>query len=367
MFVGTQQQKMQKKPNTCKRKGQDTTKITSAPAESCIQFPWSVMPISMTWWETFLTEPPSRILQRRSMKQDLSDSTISFPRWWECCVCVWLFWTFCIVLRSLLLALCCHGDFNTALGRKFGQIVTRRRSSPWRFLLWTPSHSLDTPIDLDFRWGDHEARQGYWGAEKRRNRSKNHENEAMIPVTYSREVIRRRPLERTEHLTTHGNQLRMTMRGLRWDKVTCLQQYLNELPIREFEKTEQYRTSDRIRKRCTVPPPKTPTQWHGLTIAEVSCHNPWGKQAQTLISTTCRRISAASSWTTSVLSTRRVNFGKLRILISRFLQMKGSTLPTILTCRFLQNSGETTTRMWFWRQRLTACQQTHKSCFMTMA
>ena len=27
---------------TRKLKGQDTTKITSAPAESCIQFPWSV-------------------------------------------------------------------------------------------------------------------------------------------------------------------------------------------------------------------------------------------------------------------------------------------------------------------------------------
>ena len=35
-------------------------------------------------------------------------------------------------------------------------------------------------------------------------------------------------------------------------------QYLNELPIGEFEKTEQYRNSDRTRKRCTVPPLKTP-------------------------------------------------------------------------------------------------------------
>ena len=42
--------------------------------------------------------------QKRSMKQDLSGSTTSFPYWWECCVCVWLLWTFCIVLRPLLLA-----------------------------------------------------------------------------------------------------------------------------------------------------------------------------------------------------------------------------------------------------------------------
>ena len=39
---GIQQKKEQNISNTRKRKGQDT------PAESCIQFPWSVMPISMT-------------------------------------------------------------------------------------------------------------------------------------------------------------------------------------------------------------------------------------------------------------------------------------------------------------------------------
>ena len=48
MFVGIQQQEKQNKLNTRKRKGQDATKKTSAPAESCIQFPWSVMSISMT-------------------------------------------------------------------------------------------------------------------------------------------------------------------------------------------------------------------------------------------------------------------------------------------------------------------------------
>ena len=49
MLVETQPQK---NLNTRKRKGQDATKITSAPAESCIQFPRSVTPTSMiarTW------------------------------------------------------------------------------------------------------------------------------------------------------------------------------------------------------------------------------------------------------------------------------------------------------------------------------
>ena len=56
-----------------------------------------------------------------------------------------------------------------------------------------------------------------------------------------------------------------------------------------------------LENRCTVPPAtKTPTLKHGLTIAEVSSHNPWGQEAQTLISTTYQRTSAASSSTTWV-------------------------------------------------------------------
>ena len=62
-----------------------------------------------------------------------------------------------------------------------------------------------------------------------------------------------------------------------------------------------------------------------------------------------------------------MNFGKLRILISQFLQKKRSTLPTTLTCRFSRNSGETTTRMRSWRQNLTAYLQTQGRCFMAMA
>ena len=45
MFAGTQRTKGQKELNTRERKGQDATKISSAFADSCIQFPWSVMSI----------------------------------------------------------------------------------------------------------------------------------------------------------------------------------------------------------------------------------------------------------------------------------------------------------------------------------
>ena len=45
MFAGTQKTKEQKELNTREGKYEDATKITSAPAESRIQFLWSVMPI----------------------------------------------------------------------------------------------------------------------------------------------------------------------------------------------------------------------------------------------------------------------------------------------------------------------------------
>ena len=53
-----------------------------------------------------------------------------------------------------------------------------------------------------------------------------------------------------------------------------LHRYLNELPIRVSEKVDQYRIAKGTRRRCTVPPPKTPTQEHSLIIVEVSSHRP---------------------------------------------------------------------------------------------
>ena len=43
MFVGTRHTEEQKELNTCERKDQNATKITSAFADSCIQFHWPVM------------------------------------------------------------------------------------------------------------------------------------------------------------------------------------------------------------------------------------------------------------------------------------------------------------------------------------
>ena len=60
MFVGTQHTKEQKKLNTREVKGQDATKITSAPAESCIKCLWSVMPILMTARTWMVKKIPNR-------------------------------------------------------------------------------------------------------------------------------------------------------------------------------------------------------------------------------------------------------------------------------------------------------------------
>ena len=60
MFVETQQTKEQKELNTRERKGQDATKITSALADSFIQFLWSVMPIPMTALTWMVKNIPNR-------------------------------------------------------------------------------------------------------------------------------------------------------------------------------------------------------------------------------------------------------------------------------------------------------------------
>ena len=45
MFSGTQRTEEQEELNTCELQSQDATKITSAFADSRIQFPWSVMSV----------------------------------------------------------------------------------------------------------------------------------------------------------------------------------------------------------------------------------------------------------------------------------------------------------------------------------
>ena len=100
MIEGTQQQKEQKKLNTRERKGQDATKITSAPAESYIQCLWSIMPISMT--------------ARTWMKNNSNQTTIEdfteildeagFVRQYNSCHLLMRMLCMCLALMNLLLS-----------------------------------------------------------------------------------------------------------------------------------------------------------------------------------------------------------------------------------------------------------------------
>ena len=68
MFVGTQQTREQKELNTRERKGQDATKRTSAPAESCIPFLWSVTMTALTWMV--------KNIPNRSTIEDFTEETV---------------------------------------------------------------------------------------------------------------------------------------------------------------------------------------------------------------------------------------------------------------------------------------------------
>ena len=60
LFAGTSHTEEQKELNTRERRGQDATKTTSAFADSCIQFLWSVMPILMTTLTWMVRNSPNR-------------------------------------------------------------------------------------------------------------------------------------------------------------------------------------------------------------------------------------------------------------------------------------------------------------------
>ena len=115
MFVGIQQQKKQNKLKTRERKGQDqdATKIMVAPAESCIKFPQSVMPISMiarTWM--------MRSIPNRNTIEDFTKEIDEAE-------------LICQTAQFLALA---------------DEIVVSKFGSYEHFAWCFPSHSLDTPL-----------------------------------------------------------------------------------------------------------------------------------------------------------------------------------------------------------------------------
>ena len=260
-----------------------------------------------------------------------------------------------------LFAWCCvtflelgdHDVLNTTRGREVGQLVTGRSQSPRRLLLWS-LRILSTHKQPGVRWGDHEAREGHWGAEKRRDRSKNHENEAMVSGTRSRERSGGAHRNGQSTLSRTGTNC-----GRWWaacDETRC-HASTSISKICQSEKTEQYRTSERTRKICTVPPPKTLTQKHGLTIVEVFLPQSVRKAGPDAVDYLPQHgFSQQKGWLSETWEYWEADFFKwIR------------TTSSILSSYFLHNFGETTTHMWSWLQRLTAYRQTQTSCPVTIA
>ena len=129
MFAEAQHTKEQKKMNTRVRKGHDAAQITSAFADSCIQFLWSVMPISMaapTWMV-------KNILNRNTIEDFTEEiDEAGLVRQYNFFHLLIRMLCLCFSLMNLLCCapffyLCDHGGINTTLGREVGQLVTGRR------------------------------------------------------------------------------------------------------------------------------------------------------------------------------------------------------------------------------------------------
>ncbi len=81
----------------------------------------------------------------------------------------------------------------------------------------------------------------------------------------------------------------------------------------------------------------------------------------------CQRYKGNFLFTKWVPLTRRVIFGKWATRTNWLFKMEFSTWQTTLCCHFSETSDGIPTRMWSWRQRLTAYQQEGNSFLMSMA
>ena len=124
MFVEDSTTKGGKIMNTRERKGQDATKIPSAPAESCIQFLWLLKPISMTALTWMVKSIPNRNTIEDFAKKI---NEARFVRLYNSYHLLMKKLHLCLALMNLLLgivlhssSLVTHGGTNATLGRDVG-------------------------------------------------------------------------------------------------------------------------------------------------------------------------------------------------------------------------------------------------------
>ena len=168
--------------------------------------------------------------------------------------------TFCFVLRSLLLALWpwryqCHivswslTDYDCTM------------TVPVKTIIMKPLHYLDTAST--------------WSLMKRpwrqRKLLRRQENSGIDPTTMKmRQWYQRHDRVSEKNAPTGTDRASDQAQRLAMRQGDMPPKVPERVANREFEKTEQCGNSNITRKRCTVPPAKTPTQEHGLKIVEAS-------------------------------------------------------------------------------------------------
>ena len=152
MFAGTQNTTTQKELNTPERTGQDAAKITSAFADSCIQFLSSARPILLRMLFVFVF----------GFHELFALCCASFSSF----VMMEIFRPHCVVKSD-----------------KWSLDDDRRREDCHCETIATSRHSINQELDEEIM----KPEKGYQGAKKLRNRSEYHKNGAMVPGTRSLE------------------------------------------------------------------------------------------------------------------------------------------------------------------------------------
>ena len=293
MFLRTQQQKKKKGIGPTLAYGPGCYEKMCGSAETCIQFLLSIMTMSALTW--MVKNIPNRttiedISQRTSMKQNLSDSTISF-------ICMMRM--LCLFLALMI--------FLQSLALPSSSLVTMAVLTPH----WVLNSDRFSP-------GEDRHREDYYCYEA---------------LAFSRHTIN---LEFDDE-TMASEKATEALRNARIDPsaMKMKQWYQGHDRVNDQKApTGTDRASGQARepieddderlamKQCDVPPPG-PERVANPRVRE----------------------DRATKRLPTKLATGRLNFGKLRILINQFLQVKSSTFPTIFGCHFSQNSGATIIRL----------------------
>ena len=300
------------------------------------------------------------------MKQDLSDSTISLACCWEFSACVWLLWTLWFVLRPLLLALWpWRSQYHIVSWSRTDCHRTKDRhlEDYYHKALAFSRHSINLELD-------EETMKPEKATEAPRNSGMDPgtmKMKPMVPETRSR--------ERQEGTHWNGQSILSrtgTKWGWRWEACnetrwhaststwTSCQSESSRRPSSAGLPTELGKDAPcHLRRRLhknmvwlwpkyfsTIREESRPRRWF-LRCIDVPVQHPLQQHGFLQQE---ERIS--ESWDPGQTD---------------FFKWKVQRYQRSSVVRFLQNSGETTTRMWSWQQGLTAYRPMQGSCFMAMA